>query len=419
MSEIKRQTGVVGIFLTAFVVSAVGEMAPPKTPDWPHRRGPHYNGISYETGWNTNWSDAGPPVLWQKNIGLGVSSFTISENRLYTMGNIDDHDMVYCLEAETGREIWKHSYPCPGFGKAYEGGPNATPTVGAQKVYTLSKQGEVFCLDKTTGTVIWHKNLQEEMKVKPGEWGFSGSPLVMEELVIFNVGSCGVALNQRNGEIVWENGNGPASYSSPIPFRKDDQNYIVLMDTTSAVALIASTGKERWRIPWHAYDMNVADAIITENQLFVCTGYGKGCALYNLNQEPPAEIWRNRKLRNQFSSSIIWKGHVYGFDGNLGESGATWTAGQISLRCLELGNGTLKWEQKELGVGSLMMADNKLIILTVDGQLVIVATNPDQYEEVARAKILRERCWTVPVLFQRKIYARNGHGDVVCLDVSN
>ena len=256
--------------------------------DWPHWRGPTYNGISTETGWNDSWSDSGPKILWRVSLGNGASSVSISENRLYTMGNINDHDFVYCFNASTGDQIWKHSYPAPVLAKAYEGGPNSTPAVAGPHIYTLSKHGDLFCLDKISGNVVWSKNLRKELDAKNLEWGFAGSPLVTGNLVIVNIGTSGVAMDKNNGNIIWQNGNDQPGFSTPVPYKKNDKDCVIIMNKTSAVALTVSDGKEVWQVPWDAYGMNVADAIITDDdKLFICSGYGKGCALYDIAKETP------------------------------------------------------------------------------------------------------------------------------------
>jgi outer membrane protein assembly factor BamB len=163
--------------------------------------------------------------------------------------------------------------------------------------------------------------------------------------------------------------------------------------------------------------VNSADPIIVDQKLFISSGYGKGCALYDINREEPKELWKNRKMRNQYSTCIIWDGYIYGFDGNIGGSGDTWTAGTYHFRCLDFKTGTMQWSHSGLALGALTMADGKLILLAVDGLLLVVSASPEKYEELARAKVLPERCWTVPVFVNGKIFVRNAQGEMLCLDV--
>jgi len=133
--------------------------------DWPNWRGPNHNGVSSETGWSTSWPAEGPKVLWRASLGTGFATMAVSNGRVYAMGNINDNDMLYCFDADTGKEIWKKSYPCPLFDKDHEGGPSATPTVDAGLVYTFSKNGDVVCFRADTGDVLWHRNIVKELVV--------------------------------------------------------------------------------------------------------------------------------------------------------------------------------------------------------------------------------------------------------------
>jgi outer membrane protein assembly factor BamB len=177
--------------------------------DWANWRGPNYNGISDETGFLTNWPQGGPKVLWKASVGTGFSSVVVSNGKAFVMGNTgkkgdpkekEQLDIVYCFDAETGKELWKHSYPNQLDPKLYEGGTLASPTVVGEKVYTVSKDGKAFCLDVKSGNVVWKKNLLEDFGIKRSKWGISSSPLVLENMVIYNAGSWGLALNKDTGD---------------------------------------------------------------------------------------------------------------------------------------------------------------------------------------------------------------------------
>ena len=114
-------------------------------------RGPNLNGVSLETGWLSTWPKDGPKQLWKASVGAGFSSVSVSQGRVYTMGNNDGTESVSCLESESGKEIWKHSYSSPVDAHYYEGGTSVTPTVDGDAVYTLSKRGQLFCFEAATG----------------------------------------------------------------------------------------------------------------------------------------------------------------------------------------------------------------------------------------------------------------------------
>jgi len=211
--------------------------------DWPNWRGPNHNGISSETGWLATWPKDGPKILWERAIGTGFASITVSGDRVYATGNLDDNDVVYCLDAKTGAEIWKTSYQCPLLAKSHEGGPCATPTVDGDAIYTFSKNGDALRFEAATGRIVWHRNVNKALECKPPTWYYASSPLIIGELVILNAGTYGVALNKADGTVVWQNGKGPSGYSTPVPCTLDGQRCIVFAVCKEFVAVEPATGK--------------------------------------------------------------------------------------------------------------------------------------------------------------------------------
>jgi len=370
--------------------------------DWPNWRGADYNGISKETGWNASKINSSTKPLWKASVGTGFSSIAVSNGRAYTMGNTNDEDTVYCLDAETGKAIWKHRYSAPLDSKNYEGGPSATPTVVDGKVYTISKKGKVFCLDAAKGDVIWQKELDVEIP----KWGVAGSALVMDNMIIFNAGTRGIALNKSDGSVIWQNGKGAAGYATGVPYTADGKKCVAIFGANEASGLIAATGKEMWNLKWKTnYDINAADPIISGGKVFLSSGYNTGCGVFKIEDGAVTEVWRNKNMRNHFNSCVLLDGHFYGFD-------------EKTLSCLDLATGSQKWSMKGLGKGSLMAADGKLIILSEKGKLVIAEVSPLAFKEISSAQVLTGRCWTAPVIANGRIYARNALGDLVCVDVA-
>ena len=187
------------------------------------------------------------------------------------------------------------------------------------------------------------------------------------------------------------------------------------MVSAEIVAVKPATGQVIWRFPWKTeYDINAADPIFSGDLMFISSGYNHGCALLKVNENNATEIWQNKNMRNQVSNSVLWEGYIYGFDGQVGMSGP----GNGKLTCMNLETGQVAWSQGGMGTGTLMLADGKLIILSEDGKLVIAEASPTGFKELSSAKILTYKCWTVPVLANGRIYARNAQGQLVCVDVS-
>lgn len=373
--------------------------------DWYRWRGPDLNGISKESGWSTAWPREGPRQLWKTSVGTGFSSVSVSNGRLYTMGNYNDRDTVYCFNADTGAQLWKHAYVCPTDPNLYEGGPNATPTIDGNAVFTFSRKGHLFAFEAESGKVIWSKNLHDELGLEVPDWGFSGSPLVEGKLLIVNAGTGGTAVDKTTGNVVWSSGKGSAGYSSPVVFNPGTVRGVLMFSTKELVAVNAVNGQPLWRHPWAtAYGVNAAEPLLLGDRIFISSGYNQGCALLQIRGNAVSVLWQNRNMRNHFNSSVAWQGFVYGFD-------------ESELKCLDLQNGAVKWSERGLGKGSLIAADGKLIVLSESGELVVAEGSQAAFKPLARAQVLGGKCWTAPVLSNGRIFCRNARGDLVCLEV--
>jgi outer membrane protein assembly factor BamB len=384
--------------------------APAAAGDWPCWRGPSHNGISDEKGWLDRWPKDGPPVLWKAAVGTGFSSMAVSGGRLYTLGHHDEKDTVYCLDAATGKKLWSHTYPAELGDNYFEGGPAATPTVHDGAVYTLSRWGDLFCFDAASGKVRWSKNVQKETDARVPDWGFAGSPLVHGDLLILNVGASGLALERATGKLVWKSGREEAGYSTPLPFRRGEEWYVLLSSGSAYLAVSVKSGKVLWQVRWVTrFGVNAADPVLAGDHVFLSSGYNKGASLLKMGDGEPAEVWRNKHLCNQFNSSVLVDGYLYGPDGD--------TTGVPALKCVELKTGEVRWSHEGLGSGGLMAADGKLILLGEGGELIVAKASPDRFAPTARAKVHNDKCWTVPVLSDGRIYCRSAAGDIVCVDV--
>src|SRR5262249_32201864 len=158
---------------------------------------------SDEKGWLDHWPKAGPPVAWKASVGTGFSSVAVVQGHLYATGHNDGKDTVYCFDAATGKPLWKHSYEADLGDNLFEAGPTATPAVEGENVYTLSRWGDVYCFDAQTGKVHWSKNVVKETGARVPTWGCAGSPLILDNVVVLNVGKAGAALEKATGKVVW------------------------------------------------------------------------------------------------------------------------------------------------------------------------------------------------------------------------
>lgn len=379
--------------------------------EWPHFRGPNHNGVTSQIV--KPWAGPGPKRLWKRSVGKGYSSITVAGGRVYTMGNEGDKDTVWCLDAATGKPFWKHVYACLLRLKGFTGrfpGSRSTPIVDGQRVYSLSQEGHLFCLDARGGKVIWSKYLPRDLGFKAPSHGYTSSPLIQGELLVLNAGSAGAALDKASGRTVWKSPAGAGGYATPVPITGNGRRNVALFVTNAVLGIDPASGRELWRHAWKTkHGINAADPIVSGNTVFISSGYGQGCALLRLRGNRAERVWKNKELKNHFSCSVLHAGYVYGFDGDVRRAG--------DLRCIELETGALKWSERSVRGGTVILAGGMLVLLSRRGELVLARASPDAFAEVARTQLLCGKCWASPALAGGRLYARNHDGDLVCVDV--
>lgn len=378
--------------------------------DWPHWRGPDRTGISAESGWLREWPADGPKIAWKARVGLGFSSFVVSSGRAFTMGHAQEQDTVFCFEAATGKELWKHSYPAELGDKYFDGGTTGTPTIAGDRVFTLSRWGDAFCFNAADGKILWSKNVLKETGARVPDWGFTGAPLVQGDRVFLNVGEAGLALHRDTGAIIWKSDPAEAGYSTPFPIKDGPEPLAVFSSGKTYAAVRLADGQPVWNVRWLTqYGVNAPDPIIQDGRLFLSTGYGKGAAFFKLGGAEPEQLWKSKSLATQMNAAVLFQGHLYGVDGD--------TTGKASLKCVEFATGAEKWSHANFGSGGLIIADGRLIALSGTGELLTAPATPEAFRPTARAQVLGGKCWTAPVLANGFIYVRNSRGDVAAVDV--
>lgn len=392
------------VLLLSLILSATNTTA----SDWPLWRGPDRNGISTETEWNPAALNKGAKVAWETNLGDGHSSFAIKGNMLYTMGNVSNSDIVYCINTKDGSTIWKHSYPCTGGNYP---GPRAAPVLDGSNLYTFSRNAQLFCLKADSGKVVWKKDLIAEEKMAEPRWGFASSPVIEDNMLILNAGAHGIAIDKTTGKTIWSSGAGDASYASAVIFKSGSKKYAAIFSAKAMNAVDIKSGSKVWAHPWDtSYDVHAADPLILDNFMFLSSGYKTGSCLLEIKNDTPKQVWGiQSEMKNHFNSSVLINGCVYGIAGNTGSGKAT---------CLDFKTGDIKWAEGK-GYEGLMAANGKLILMDKAGFLTIAEVNPEKFAEISKAQVLdgSAQNWTVPILANGFIYCRNGKGRLVCVDM--
>jgi outer membrane protein assembly factor BamB len=239
---------------------------------------------------------------------------------------------------------------------------------------------------------------------------------VFENMIFLQAGAKDatvVALDKADGKLLWKSRCGEASHSTPVVYRNgafDNKPCLAVFLGDGFVGLDAKTGAQFYKFPYTCkWGLTICNPLVVGDKVFISAGYGGGAVLVDVSGAEPKTAWKDINFSNQRTTSVLWKGHLYGIDGDNDR--------KPFLKCYEFATGKEMWSHAGLGNGSLMLADGKLIIQGEKGDLVVADATPDGYKELAHAKPLDGKCWTMPVLCAGRIYCRNHAGDLVCLDV--
>jgi len=375
---------------------------------WPGWRGPFGNGTCAESNWDPQKINKKVDILWEKNIGKGYSNVSIKDNLLYITGNINKKDTVYCLDFNTGKTLWSYSYDCPTQG--YYPGTRASPFIDKNYVFTASREGHIFCFQKTTGRVIWKKHAVIDLKAEDTTWGFSSSPIIHNDILLMNVRKYGIALNKKTGEIVWMSPEGKCGYASPVICTIEGTRQVLFFGFNAIYSTDINTGQMLWSYPWATeWGANTADPLVMGDRVFISSNYKMGCVCLKIKTGKPIVLWHNKEMNSIFPSFIFNNDYIYGNDG---------TAGKGFYKCIDARTGKVMWSKK-LGFGTLSSTGNNLIFLTELGHLAVIDMNPHQYTELSRTRIKGGIFFTEPVLVKGRIFLRRRDGPLFCIDVQN
>jgi outer membrane protein assembly factor BamB len=387
---------------------------------WPQWRGPRRDGVTTAADLLAEWPANGPRQLWRIEGGDGYSSFAAANGALYGMlAQTDGKEAVVCWDARTGKERWRRAYE-PGASYDY-GGPRATPTIDGQRLYAASSSGLLMCLDIAGGKVKWERDLRQELGAVAPRWGFAFSPLVEGGRVFATPGGrngrCLAAFDKESGKLLWATQDDPAGYSSPVAMTPGGIRQIVFFTGKRLLGVTPEEGKLLWEFPWDTqFEVNAATPEVIRarlgaeelNYVFISSGYGKGCALVKIAPRKGGfrakAVYQSNELCCHFASPVRFGEHLYALDETR------------DLTCLEIRTGKVAWRQKGFKKGSLLRVDNHLIVLGEDGKLALLEANPKEYRELARARPFRNRCWTMPVLADGRLFLRD-QKQVKCLDL--
>ena len=399
--------------------------------EWPQYRGTLTNGVTAEKI-GKPWSSGAPKQVWKVPSEGGYSSFAVAGSRAFTLSlkEIDGakQESVVAHDAATGKELWAAALT---FAK-YDGGgdsgaannkggdgPRSTPTIVGDKVYVMSSQLGLTCLNAADGKVIWKRDLMKEHGGRNIKWQNAASPLCAGGLLYVAGGGAGeslLALDPKDGKVVWKAFDELITHATPIATNILGQPQIVFFLQSGLLAVEPKTGKELWRYAFPFKTSTAASPVVSGDIVYCSAGYDVGAGAAKITKEgsgfKATEIYRfrgNKPLANHWSTPVLKDGMMYGLF-QFKEYGSG------PMKCVDIKDGTVKWEREGFGPGHVILVGEQLLALSDAGELVLIDPQPGAYKEVARAKVLDGKCWTTPVLANGRIYARSTK-EAACFDV--
>ncbi len=387
--------------------------------DWPQWRGPQRNGISPESGLLKEWPKEGPKLAWKvSDIGSGYSTPAVVGDRLYLLSNEGlEKELVVALAVADGKKVWSTPIGKVGNPKQNPSYPAArsTPTIDGDLLYALGSDGDLACLEVSSGKVHWQKSLRTDFGGSPGEWAYAESPLVDGQAVICTPGGSNatlVSLNKKTGDVIWKSAVPPgdqAAYSSAIIVEAGGVKQYVQLLQKGLVGVEATSGKFLWRYgkPVSRFNANIPTPLASDGYIYTASA-GTGAGLIQLKTAngkiEPTQVYFESKLPSAIGGAIKLSEYLYG------------TTGQ-GLLCLEFTTGRIKWEERAIGAASLCCADQRLYLHGENGEVALVEPSPEGYREKGRftppdqpkRSNPMEKAWAFPVVANGRLYLRD-HG---------
>jgi outer membrane protein assembly factor BamB len=373
-----------------------------KSTDWNQFRGANRNGISLETDIPNQHSETWPKLLWKKEIGSAFSEITVSGDRFYTMlsektDSISGFEYLAAFDVNSGTEIWRSQVDSiyidvDGWGD----GTHSTPAFDEEYIFSFSALGKLTAFSRKDGKQLWQVDFVKEFGSTRPRWGFLSSPLIVDDILVMEAGgtdsSAFVAFNKKTGEVKWTKANGAAHYSSPVLANVEGQNQIIFANG-STVYSYDIKGDTLWTYNSTVRNPMGTPVVFDENKIFISTAYA-GFVILEIKDNKPSEFLKGSTMKADYSSCVYYNGNIYGFH-------------IAALQCISAETGEKKWTKRGFGKGSLILVNDKLLVLSDKGKIIQIEATSDVYKEQASFQALEGKSWTAPSYSNGKLYVRN------------
>jgi outer membrane protein assembly factor BamB len=391
--------------------------------DFPRYRGAKLDGVVALASLETDWSKHPPRELWKHPSAGGYSGVAVAGNIAVTLEQRDGGEAVVCYDRASGQQRWAY-----GYGVYYKDpllmgdGPRSTPTIHEGHIFTVGASGDLVCLD-AQGKKQWSTNILTDAKAKNVKWGLSGSPLVVDDLVVAHAGidddapanSALIAYERATGTIRWRTGNRKAGYSSPQLATLAGKSQIILFDGAGLISYDSKTGAELWQYPWITmYEMNsIQPVVLGDDRVFISSELPNGCALLRVKAPSGGSsawtvetLWQNKNLAARYANPVTDGKSVFGLHNMQGV-----------LTCLDAATGKVKWKGEREGPGQMLLAGRHLLVVNGDkGEVALFDTTTSGCTELARYPLFNDKTWNTPAVAGKQLFVRN-QASIVCLEL--
>jgi outer membrane protein assembly factor BamB len=378
---------------------------------WTQWGGPNRNFQTEAGGLRDSWPASGPRVIWKRPIGEGYSSTIVEGNMLYTMYGRRREEFVLAVNAESGVTLWEQANPMTfesDVAREMGNGPYATPLVVGDRLFTAGVAGRLQCFDKKSGKVLWTQELWSAHRGSRLMYGYSSSPTAFRDLIIMPAGGPGKALmafQQADGKVVWSKNDFENVYSTPLLINVSGLEQLAAVMDGAVIGVNPHNGDLQWRVPFKAdYSIAVATPVFgPDNMLFVSAEYNAGAKGIELKrngmQTSATELWNSIRLRLHHGNAMRIGDVIYFSSGGKGS--------QAILSAVDARSGKIYWQERSIQKATFVWADQKLITLDEDGNLMIAHPSTQGFRISAKAPLLTNLSWTPPVLVGTRLYIRD------------
>jgi outer membrane protein assembly factor BamB len=386
--------------------------------DWPQILGPHRNGTADDERLADQWPQGGPPTVWQRDVGEGLAGVAAVRGIVVLFHRIGNEEIAEALDARSGKPVWKAAFPTQYASSiAEDNGPRCVPLIHKDAVYLFGAEGNLHCVSLDDGKKRWSRAAYEEYQAPEGYFGAGSTPIVEGNKLLVNVGGqkteAGiVAFDLGTGKTVWKATEELASYSSPTAVTQDGVRHVLFVTRLSILSLDPDNGQVRFSLPFGSLGptVNAATPLVIDGHLFASASYGIGAVLARFDRDSIETVWENdRVMSSQYSTCVYRQGCLYGVDGRQDQ-------GSASLRAFDPMTGKIFWTEKGFGMATLILADDKLIIVKTDGNLVLAEPLPERFRPLATASVFSTTTRALPALADGQLYVRDTR-TLKCLDL--